>query len=234
MSIFQRIKQIMKANINHMIDESEDPEKMIKQLIRDMDANIIQLRMEVAKAIATEKRLERRMEDAKKSARNWRMNAEKAVDEGDDELARKALASNLHEEKKLEEYQSQHQKAQAVSKAMKDQLKRLEDKIQEARRKKEILIARKRTASAQTEALKSAQNIRDASGKADSYMNAVPSEGAATFDSVEDKIIDMEAEAEALHELAQRDPSLEETFDLAQEEDKVNSMLKELKKKSGK
>ena len=233
MSLFKRIKQIMAANINHAIDKAEDPEKMIKQLIREMDESIIQLRMEVAKAIATEKRLSRRIDDAKKGSENWQKNAQKAVSDGDDELARKALARKLREDNRLKELNQQHEKAKTISETMKEQLRQLENKIQEARRKKEILIARKRSASAQKEMLKTAQKISDASGQADSYLSKASADGTATMDSLEDKIVDMEAEAEALHEMMESEPSLEQTFDKAKEEAEVERMLDELKKQKG-
>jgi phage shock protein A len=133
MGMLKRIKQIVSANINHLIEKAEDPERMLKQLIREMDENIINLRMKVAKGIAAEKRLARRTEETKAAVQTWQNNSEAAVAEGDDDLARKAIARRLYQESTLAELQEQHKKALAVSQTMKEHLRLLENKIQERR-----------------------------------------------------------------------------------------------------
>jgi phage shock protein A len=234
MSIFKRIRQIISANINHAIEKAEDPEKMIKQLIREMDENIISLRLEVARAIASEKRLARHVVEVEKNSRELQEKAEKSVQNGNDGTARKALAAKIRIDKELAALSDQHEKSLLISNNMKAELKKLEDKIQDARRKKEILIARKRSAEARKKMTETTRRINSSSSMTDYILGRNEIEDGVCLDSLEDEILDMETEAEALHELMKIKPDLREELDKELEEAEVDELLSELKKKAGK
>lgn len=115
-----------------MIEKAEDPEKMIKQLIREMDEVIISFQKEVAKAIAAEKKVMHRIEEAKKDIESWQENTERAVKENNDSLAREAISKMLTKKNQLAELKIQHKKALTMSHTMKEQLQLLEQKVDEA------------------------------------------------------------------------------------------------------
>ncbi len=233
MGAARRIKEIISANINHLMDKAEDPEKMLKHLIREMDENIISLRMEVARAIAGEKRLTRRITETTAVLRTWQENSEKAVSDGDDALARKAIARRLYEEKVLAGLQEQHKKALHGSEIMKEQLRLLENKIQEARRNKETLIARKRSAQAQKDMLKATQRFTRISRKTDALVSDVVLEGPQSFESLEEEVTELETEAEAMREVLNGEPDLESIFQGKKHQEEVEKILRDIKKKAG-
>jgi phage shock protein A len=214
-----------------MIEKAEDPEKMIKELIREMDESIVELRMEVARAIAAEKRLAHRISETHKKIETWQENSEKAVRDGDDNLARKALERRMQEEKALVMLEEQYQKAKSLSQLMKEDLRKLEDKIQEARRKKEILISRKRSAEAQKSLLKATDKFSSISRDAEHTLSKAQTDAPSALDSMEDEILELETETEALREVMKSTPNLEKTFADAKHKEKVEEELQALKKK---
>lgn len=234
MGFLKRIRQIISANIDHLIENAEEPEIMIEQFIREMDEGIMNLRTEVARAIAAEKRLARRMEDGLVKIRTWQEDSERAVMEGNDALARKAIANRLDEEKALAELEGQHKKALAVSETMKEDLRLLENKIQEARRRKENLVARKRSAQAQKDTLSSNEKLTGASGKTDSLVSKAQRESSFTLETLEDEVLEMEAETEALREVTKSKPQLEQTLEDTEREENIERILHEIKDKPNK
>ncbi len=234
MGMLNRIKRIVSANINHMMEKAENPEKMIKELIREMDQNIIDLRMEVARSIAAEKRLARSIEETRSRIETMQDNSERAVRDGDDVIAKKAIEKRMGLEEQLAEQEQQHAKAHEVSTVMKDELQRLEDKIQEARRKKEILIARKRSAQAQQSLLSTTQKFSGISRDAESLLERSREESPMSLKPIEDEVINMETEAEAMREVMSTEQSLEKKFDKARKDEEIEQQLQEIKKKINK
>jgi phage shock protein A len=231
MTIITRIKRIISANISNMIDKAEDPETLLKELIREMDDNIIKLRNEIVKSIAAEKRLARQVGEVRKHIQMWQENSEKAVRDDHDELARKALGRKLAEERKLPDLMEQHQRAVASSAGLKDQLRLLEDKVQDARRKNEILIARKRSAHAHQSMLNTTQNFAAAARKSDALLAEAHLLTPGAFESLEDEVLRLETEAEAMREIMHQEPSLEEVFERSRTDEAIERQLQELKKK---
>lgn len=231
MTILQRIKRIISANINSLIDKAEDPETMLNQLIREMDESIIALRAEVAKAIAGEKRISRRINDTEKSVQVWQENSEKAVRDGCDDLARKALERRLQEQDKLPDLRQQHRKALNVCASLKEQLRVLEDKVQDARRKKEILVVRKRTAQAQQAILSATQTFSHAARRSDSLLTQFDVTMPVSVEFLEDEVIQLEADVEALGEAMGTEPSLEQVFEKSKAKERIDRELEELKRK---
>ncbi len=231
MAIISRIKRIISANINSLIEKAENPESLLKELIREMDENIIKLRNEIIKAIAAEKRLARQVDTTRKNINTWKENSEKAVRDENDDLARKAIARKIQEENKLPELVEQLNRAVQSGGTLKEQLRLLEDKVQDARRRQEILVARKRSAQAHQSMLNATRNFADAARKSDALLAEAQLMTPGTVASLEDEVLRMETEAEAMQEVLIREPSLEEVFEKTCRDDAIEHQLRELKKK---
>ncbi len=188
MSIFGRLARLIKSNINDLISRSEDPEKMLHQIIVDMNAQLIEAKKQVATSIADEKRLAKQVEQEQAHQTDWEKRAMLAVRAGDDNLAREALARKKEHESLVEQYRSQWQKQKQAVDQLKLALRALNGKIEEAKRKKSLLIARKKRAEAQKAIQETMSGIKNASA-------------FEAFDRMEGRIAQMEAEAEAAAEL---------------------------------
>src|SRR5690606_29274303 len=149
MGIFDRFATMLKSNINDLISRAENPEKMLNQLITDMRGQLDKARQQVAQAIADEKKLAADAAAMKKQAEDWERRAMLAVQEGRDDLAKQAL---MRYNEALQGAQALHetwQRSKQETETLKNSLRQLNDKIEEAKRKKNILIARSRRAEAQ-------------------------------------------------------------------------------------
>jgi phage shock protein A len=149
MGIFDRFSTLLRSNINDLISRAENPEKMLNQLIVDMKSQLAKAKQQVASAIADEKKLQGDAEAMKKQAEDWERRAMLAVQEGRDDLAKQALGrynEHLHGAQQLHETWLKHK---AETEALKLSLRQLNDKIEEAKRKKNILVARAKRAEAQ-------------------------------------------------------------------------------------
>jgi len=149
MGIFDRLSTLIRSNINDLISRAENPEKMLNQLIGDMKGQLAKAKQQVASAIADEKKLQADSEAMKKQAEDWERRAMLAVQEGRDDLAKQAL---LRYNEAMQGAQQLHEtwlKHKAETENLKGSLRQLNDKIEEAKRKKNILIARARRAEAQ-------------------------------------------------------------------------------------
>ncbi len=223
MGIFSRLATVIKSNINELISKSEDPKKMLEQIIMDMNEQIIKVRQEVAGAIADEKKLQKQMEKEKRASEDWQKKAVLAVEKNNDELAREAL--KRHEEAKglAQQYETQWANQKAMVDKLKSNLKLLNDKVQEAARKKDLLIARQKRAEAQDKINKTMSSLNDP-GAFD------------TFSRMEKKVDEIESRADAEAELSQElsGASLEDKFDALEESSSVDDKLAQLKKQLGK
>ncbi len=190
MGIFARLARLIKSNINALISSSEDPEKMLTQLIRDMVEQLGVAKRQVAGAIADEKRLARQAEGERNNAAEWEKKAMLAVRAGNDALAKEALARKNEHEGLATQYREQWQKQKHAVDQLKLALRALNSKIEEAKRKKNILIARKKRAEAQKAIHETMSGLKNASA-------------FEAFDEMAGRIEQMEAEAEATAEIAQ-------------------------------
>ncbi len=190
MGILNRISTLIKANINDLISRSEDPEKILNQLILDMKEQLIQAKKQVAVAIADEKRIKKQYDKESEKAREWEKKAMMAVRAGRDKLAKEALSRKSEHDELAEEFKAQWEAQKTAADKLRNSLRQLNKKIEEAQRKKNLLIARKKRAEAQ----KTIQNTM-------SGMNDTSAFDA--FDRMEGKIDQIEAEAEASAELAE-------------------------------
>jgi len=184
MGFLSRLARLLKSNINDLISKSEDPDKMLNQVIIDMNQQLIEAKKQVAVAIADEKRLYKQLDAEAKRSSEWENKAMLAVRSGDDDLAKQALMRKKEHDTIAAQYQEQWERQKSLTDQLKTALKALNNKIGEAQRKKNVLIARKRRA----EAMKSIQETMSGLSDASAFE---------TFDRMAEQIDQMEAEAEA-------------------------------------
>jgi phage shock protein A len=161
MGILDRMSRLIRANINDMIDRAEDPEKMLNELLREMDASIRDARVQVANMIAQEKEVEADLQDAQRDSREWERRAALAVENGKDDLAREALRRKRDAESITTVYANQLNAQQETVAKLKQQLKMLEAKYSEAESKRTVLIARHRATRAQRQVTETLTSLPD-------------------------------------------------------------------------
>ncbi|MBA3672087.1 MAG: PspA/IM30 family protein [Gemmatimonadaceae bacterium] len=149
MGLFDRFSQLFKSNINDLISRAEDPEKMLTQILVDMRGQLVKAKQQVASAIADEKRLRDQTDAEHKQAQDWERRAMLAVQEGRDDLATQALVRMGEHQGHGQQLEQTWELHRAETDKLKNQLRDLNDKIEEAKRKKNLLIARQRRAQAQ-------------------------------------------------------------------------------------
>jgi phage shock protein A len=188
MGIFSRLGTLIKSNLNDLISKAEDPQKMLNQIVVDMQNQLVEAKKQVAVSIADQKRLEKQRDEQSELSKEWERKAMLAVRAGDDTLAREALRRKGEHDNQLGEFNKQADlQKQAVDK-LKDQLRTLNDKIEEAKRKKNILIARQKRAEAQRAIQDTMRGLSDTSA-------------FDTFERMSQRVDQIEAEAEASTEL---------------------------------
>lgn len=149
MAILDRITMVIRSNLNALINQAEDPEKMLDQILIDMRQQLQEAKREVAVAIADEKRLAAQVEAGLDQVREWDRRAVLAVQRGEDDLAREALRRKAEQEQLAASYKTQWEAQKASTETLKNALRALSEKIEEAARKKNLLIARQKRAQAQ-------------------------------------------------------------------------------------
>ena len=198
MGIFSRISDVFKANVNDALDKAEDPEKMIKQMVIEMEESVNKSTLAVASAIANEKSLQRKLEKARGDAADWQEKAKQALTAGREDLAKAALEKKSVSERNAADLEPIYQQAKQTADKMREQLNKLKAKLEEARTRQSTLIARSQAAKAQKQISQS--------------FSGVGSDAFGKFDKFENKIEKSEAEAEAYGQLAGDESSLEDEF----------------------
>ncbi len=149
MGIFDRLATVLKSNINDLISRSENPEKMLNQIIVDMRDQLAKAKQQVAAAIADEKRLRDQTDAEFKQSEDWEKRAMLAIGEGRDDLAKQALVRQQEHLSHAQQLQATWEAHRLETEKLKNSLRDLNDKIEEAKRKKNLLLARQRRAEAQ-------------------------------------------------------------------------------------
>lgn len=222
MGIFQRLATVIRANINALIGRAEDPKKVLEQSLVDMREQLTKTKQDVASAIADEKKLHAQVEREKKQADDWERRAMLAVQEGRDDLAKQALmrhSEHLQNAQQLHETWVRHK---ADTDSLKSSLRQMNDRIEDMKRKKNVLIARQKRAEAQ--------------GRIQATLSSMGDKSAMeTFQRMEEKIDDMERQALAAAELAGEltGDSLQEEFQALEYHGSADQQLIELKQKMG-
>jgi phage shock protein A len=218
MALLERVSTLVRANLNDLIDKAEHPEKMIKQVILDMHNQLLQVKTQVAIAIADQHLLEKRRKENEDKVAEWMRKAELAVDKKQDDLARAAL-ERVESYRALTEGFAQQitdQKAQVDN--LKAALRQLEQKLTEAQAKADLLIAQHRRARAV--------------GKAsDAKMAAGNGSSTAAFDRMKNKVAHSEALSHAKSEIAS--DNMEERLAALEKQDRIEQLLVDLKTKRG-
>jgi phage shock protein A len=212
--IMDRLSNLIRANVNDLIDRAEDPEKMLDQILRDMNSNIGVARTQVAAMIAQEKELELDLQQTQKLSAEWGNKAKKAVDAGKDDLAREALRRKRDNEQNSLVYQQQLKAQEQTVEKLKSQLKQLEQKYSSTLSHRDALIARSRRARAQKEV-------------AEKISAFSPMDPTSDLDRMERKIRSSEAQAAALTEIG--DESYETQFRELEMDDDIEAQLQALK-----
>lgn len=163
MGIFQKLSTVIKSNINDLISRAENPEKMLNQIILDMRDQLAKAKREVAAAIADERKLKAQLEDEVKQAREWESRAMLAIKEGRDDLAKQALVRQQEHTERAHMFQSTWQQQAAETEKLKGSLRQLNDKIEEAKRKRNLLIAKQKRAQAQRRIHETMSGLSDTS-----------------------------------------------------------------------
>jgi phage shock protein A len=149
MGLFDRLSQLLRSNINDLISRAEDPEKMLNQILVDMRGQLVKAKQQVASAIADEKRLRDQTDAEYRQAEEWERRAMLAVQEGRDDLAKQALVRQSEHVQHAQQLETTWQAHRLETEKLKNSLRDLNDKIEEAKRKKNLLVARQRRAQAQ-------------------------------------------------------------------------------------
>jgi len=214
MAILDRVSNILRANVNSLLDQAEDPEKMIDQIIRDMDSALQDGRAQVRDMIAQQKLIEGDLANAQKQANEWSQKAELAVSRNRDDLALEALRRKRDYEAQIQIYTGQLDAQRQAVEQLKKQLEQLEFKYDDAVRNKDVLIARRKRAAAQQQLAQAGAKLR------------VPDYGAE-LDRMERRIREEEARAAATAEVAQS--STEKQFEELEGDDELKAQLAVLK-----
>jgi phage shock protein A len=205
MGLLRRIGDLLKSNISDLISRAEDPEKLLNQAIEDMQKQLIEAKSRVAVSIADEKRLQKQLEAAQAKATDWEKKAMAAVKAGRDDLAMEALAKKKEHEASALQFQQQFAGQQVAVEELKKALNALTGKIDETKRKRSLLIARAKRAEAQRHIAETLSITGDRSA-------------LDKIDRMEQKVEQIEAEAEAHWEIAamssSHDKSLEDQIKL--------------------
>lgn len=189
MAIFQRMGDLFKANVNDMIDKAENPEKMIKQSIIDMEKQVREATQALGQAMASEKSTANMLEKAKKTSADWESKAKLALQSGNEDLAKKALQNKVAADQNITQLEASYNSIHGQVSELKGRVDILKSKLEEARSQQNILIARARTAEAQ-------KDIAQAISGTDS------SSAFAKMEKMERKIEETEAQAQAFGDIS--------------------------------
>ena len=214
MSLLERVSTLIRANLNDLIEKAEDPEKMIKQVILDMQNQLMQVKTQVAIAIADQHVLEKKQKENAEKETEWVRKAELAVDKKHDDLARAALERSMSFKQLAQSFTSLVADQKIEVENLKGALSKLEQKLAEAESKSDMLIAQHRRSRALAKASDAQMAIGDQSK-------------AATFDRMKSKVRHAEAVSHAKAEMA--NDSVEDRFAALEKADEVERLLNEIK-----
>lgn len=189
MGVFQRLSDLLKSNVNDLIDRAEDPEKMVKQIIIDMQTELTKATQNYGKAKASERLAEKKYLEAQKVSADWESKAKTALSKGDQDLAKQALARKVKADEDLVNYKEMYESISAQTDVIGDQVEVLKAKLEEAKSRQAMLIARSQMAETK-------KNLAKASGGFDGNSSF------EKFQKMEEKVERKEAEADAFTEIA--------------------------------
>jgi len=218
MPLLERVSTLIRANLNDLIDKAEEPEKMIKQVILDMHNQLLQVKTQVAIAIADQHILEKKQKEYEDKHTDWTRRAELAVDKKDDDLARAALERAMSYKELAESFAQQVSDQKLQVETLKTALSKLDQKLSEAKAKADLLIAQHRRSRAVGKA-------------ADAHMAIGDGSKAAAFYRMKRKAAYAEATSQAKSEMVI--DNVEDRLAALEKQDRIEQLLGELKAKRG-
>ena len=214
MPIFEKIKRILKSDINDLLDWVEDPEQILNQLLEDMQQELKEAKIQVAAAIRDQNKFEAQYRENLESAGKWEKRAIVFLQNGDDIRAKEALRRKQSFTNLAGSFREQFEVQKESVSVLKDGLATLDAKIEEVKNKRELLIARQKRATAERAIHQTVAGISD-------------SNVLSVFERIQDRVLDAEVDAEALREMHQL--SLENDFDQLNRNDEIDGELAKLK-----
>jgi phage shock protein A len=216
MALLERVATLVRANINDLVDKAEDPEKMIKQVILDMQNQLLQVKTQVAISIADQHVLEKKLKENQDAEQQWLRRAEMAVDKKDEALARAAVERAMAHKSMTESFRQQVDDQKTQVENLKAALLKLQQKLAEAQSKSDMLIAQHRRSRAMGKANQAGMAMGDDSK-------------SAAFDRMKHKVQHTEAATQAKSELLADD--VEDRFAALEKEREIDRLLAEIKSK---
>lgn len=216
MAIFERISDLVKANINDLIDKAENPEKMVKQIIIDMEDQLRKATQGLGTAMGSLNQVKKQLIVAQEQSNVWQAKAKECLAQGNEELAKKALENKVNQDKMVAQYQEMCTSMESQVNEIKSQIDTLKAKLEEARSKQAMLVARSQMADAKSQMAKTLGNMDSKSA-------------FAKMDKMEQKIEQKEAEADAFSEVSGVQESENDPFAQMDKEKSINEELEKLK-----
>ena len=214
MGLLERVSTLVRANLNDLIDRAENPSKMIKQVILDMENQLLQVKTQVAISIADQHMLEKKQAESEAKAAEWLRKAELAVEKGQDDLARAALERHKSSERTSESFKQQVEDQRAQVATLKAALGKLEQKLAEAQSKSDMLLAQHRRARAL--------------GRASDAQIAIGGRSTIrTFERMKEKVTVQEAVSQAKADMVTDD--VDDRFTQLERDDEIDRLLADLK-----
>ena len=216
MAIFERVSDLVRANINDLIDKAENPEKMVKQIIIDMEDQLRKATQGFGTAMGSLNQVKKQLETAQEQSNVWQNKAKTCLEQGNEELARQALENKVKQDKMVAQYQEMATSMETQVNDIKSQIDMLKEKLEEARSKQAMLVARSQMADAKSQMSKTLGNMDSKSA-------------FAKMDKMEQKIEQKEAQADAYSEVSGIQESESDPFAKMDRENSVNEELEKLK-----
>jgi phage shock protein A len=214
MTLLDRVSTLLRANLNDLVEKAEDPERMLKQVVLDMENQLLQVKTQVAIAIADHHLLEKKHKEHFDQAAEWRRKAELAVKKGNDDMARAALERSLSQDELAAGFALQAEDQKHEADGLRDALRKLDQKLNETRAHCEMLVAEHRRAKVV--------------GRAAKARHAVGTEQESTLNRMKSKVHVKSAETAAANEVLTPE-SLEDKFRALENTDRVEALLNEIK-----
>jgi len=218
MGIFTRVRDIISSNLNSMLDKAEDPEKLVKMIIREMEDTLVEVKASCAGAMATKKKIQRELDEAQARGEDWARKAEMAVEKDREDLAREALMEKRRYAERIETLKKEMGHCDELVEQYKSDIVKLEEKLASAREKQRVLVQRHIQAQRRKT---TEQKIRQVD----------TTDAMARFETYEHRIDRMDAEADLVN--YGRKPTLEDEFDKLGKDEDIEKELNELRQRRG-
>jgi len=221
MKIFSRLADLLKANVNDLIDRAEDPEKMVKQIIIDMEEQLQKAVQGLGTVMASVRQMGKQLEKAQEESKLWEGRAKEALNSSKEDLAKKAIKNKLEADEDIKQYEEIHDGISNQLSILRGQVDILKEKLVEARTRQSMLIARDKVAEARKEVSKA--------------LGGLDSSGAfAKMDKMERKVAEKEAQADAAYEISGMEAREDDPFEEMENKKAVDDELARLKEQLSK